>query len=303
MSFRRTHCISRAALAIFSLLFVLTATLSAQSGQLIDPEDIPRGSFAIQAELPLEDEQLSLVPELTAQQLVQFAQAGEMVAIHGNEFSPLLLPMEVGESPDAFQRRRQLIADEHRQRGNNFAIEVLMGLDIPAQLLQNMDGNQLDLAIFNALHRISTLSGLEYFSASRGRMREFYLTSSVVDDDGSTVLEDPHFDRLETGADFLIRQEDASFGDNLYRVKTTAGSISIRNVSPMTYHMIRIAGSGDLEIQMRIIRSGDNMLFYAFSSLNAPKIFGLQNRLSNSFYNRIIALYGWFDRQLLLTEF
>jgi hypothetical protein len=289
----RRNCIT-----VLTMIVALATVINAQSATRVDPASIPRGSFSIDAELPVSDIDRGLLSGLSADDRTAFAAAGELVYRHDGDFVPALLP----GTGSARQRLAASISEDHREHGNNYALEVLMALDLPPDLAGELPGADIDLHIYNVLHRISTLAGLEYFSASRGRMREFYLTSSVVAADGTGTLPDPRFTDLRDEYRFVIRQEDASFGNNTYEVVTTPESISIRNISPMTYNFIRIADPGDLELQMRVIRDGDRLLFYAFSSLRAPRIFGIRNKLSNSFYNRITALYTWFADQLVLIE-
>lgn len=282
------------------LLFLLPVTAVcqqplAEDASRLAPDGIPRGDFRVNADLPLQGTILEALPELTPDERSSFLETGELIYRHGKDFIPRVLPD---------RRAAQRIRNQHLMENNNFAIEMLMALKLPENMARELSADELELEIFNLLHRISTLAGLDYFSASRGRMREFYLSSTIVkSEDDMTALPDPVFSSLQEASRFTMRQEDASFGDNLYSVEITPGVISIQNINPMTYNFIRIAAPGALELQLRIIPRGDHLLFYAFSSLRAPKIFGIQNKLSNSFYNRMTALYTWFSRQLYLTEF
>lgn len=285
--------------ALAVMLFVLPVNGTAQQplsedAIRLEAESIPRGDFQVNARLPLEGDILDALPELSREERNSFLQTGELIYRHGKEFIPRVLPDRDGASQ---------IREQHERENNNFAIEILMALKLPGDM-EELSPEELDLHIFNLLHRISTLTGLDYFSASRGRMREFYLSSTIVrGEDDLTPVPDPVFNSIQEESRFMMRQVDASFGDNLYSVEITPGVISIRNINPMTYNFIRIAGPGALELQLRIIPRGEHLLFYGFSSLRAPKIFGIQNKLSNSFYNRMTALYTWFSKQLYLTEF
>ena len=290
ISQRKTHSVCGFFMLIpFILIFSIgTGTLAAEDHSRITGDEIPRGNFAVQARVPLT---VKITPALrstlNSAEIAAFIRNGEIIYRHKEHFFPELL---IGDAAAAQQLSR-----DHAEKKNNIAIEILMALELAPTLA----GEDLELHIFNVLHRVSTLSGLEYFSASRGHMREFYLTSSVVDEtDGRTPLPDPVFSHVQRSYRFVMRQEDASFGDNLYEVRTSPGIISIQNLSPMFYSIIPIAEPGDLELQIRIHREGEHLLFYAFSSMKAPDIFGLQERVRNSFYNRMVALYNWFAREL-----
>jgi hypothetical protein len=283
---------------VFLALIMLPSLAFAQDAARIDPASIPRGSFVPETTLPVVNLNAGLLEGLSSVDRSAILGSGELVYRHDGDFVPALLPGSGSERA----AQAAAISEHHRESRNNFALEVLMLLEIPGELKNEVPGGDVPLHIYNVLHRISTLAGLDYFSASRGRLREFYLTSSVVDEDGLTPLPDPVFDQVRREYRFTIRQEDASFGDNLYEVVSSPDSISIRNLTPIVYNFIRVANPGDLELQMKIIPDGDRLLFYAFSSLKAPRIFGIRDRLGNSFYNRITALYGWFADQIVLTE-
>ena len=253
---------------------------------------IQRGDFSIRARLPLSTD---LVPflrsTLDSAEIDAFLREGELIYVHGDQFLPELL---IGNKAAA-----QELSRRHKERGSNVAVEILMALELSPQLSNTMSDTELELHIFNALHRVSTLSGLQYFSPSRGEMVTFYINTSVVNrKDGITVLPDPVFPRLQESYKFVVRLEDGSFGSNLYEVHTSPGTIRIQNISTMFYGILPIAGPDDLEIQLSVYKEGDYLLFYALSSIYALDIFGIHERIRDGFYNRMVALYNWFIRTL-----
>ena len=283
-------------LAVFLFAAPQPVIAETNGAELLGGSSIPRGAFAVQARLPLPpDIAPSLRKILDSKEIALFLEKGELIYRHDEVFIPETFIGDAALAPT--------IARKHREKQNNFAIEILMALELPPAVKNSLSSDERELHIFNILHRMSTLSGLEYFSASRGRMREFYLRSAIVREaDGTTVLPDPVFSYLLPSYRFILRQEDASFGDNLYEVRSSPGTLSIQNIGTMTYGIIPIAAAGDLELQLRIRQQGDYLLFYAFSSMKAPDLFGLREKVGNSFYNRMVALYNWFAAELEKNE-
>ncbi len=277
---------------ILPLFFLIPGHISAESATRVSGDQLPRGEFAVEASLPLPGSVGLFLSSVDDAEI--FRSRGEIIYLHGTEFIPRLLP----PSPVGRTSEHRRYTREHQQKNNNFAIEILMALDIPENLRDSLSNEEIDLRIFNVLHRISTLTGIHYFSASRGYKREFYLSSAIVDSaDNTIVLPDPVFAAIRPSYRFVMKQVDASFGENLYEVAASPGTISIRNIDPMFYHIIQIADPGDLELQIRVHRAENYLLFSAFSSMKAPEIFGIQEKVRNSFYNRMVALYNWFTEE------
>ena len=72
--------------------------------------------------------------------------------------------------------------------------------------------------LFNQVLALSTLTGIQYYSASRGTMRTFYESSQVIDGpDTKRVIPDPVYAEPPAALTLYARQKDLTFGDNLYR--------------------------------------------------------------------------------------
>ena len=83
-------------------------------------------------------------------------------------------------------------------------------------------------ALYNSVLALSSLAGLEYFSASRGVMRTFYEISTVIDSPtGRRPIPDPAFARPQEELTVFARQKDLTFGDNIYQYNfySTDGAI------------------------------------------------------------------------------
>lgn len=161
------------------------------------------------------------------------------------------------------------------------------------------------LTIYNALRSIGSLQGIEYFSASRGRMRLFYEYSSLITSaDNADPLPDTALAALPGNPETIYaRQKDLSFGDNLYRITMASGRDFVTqasaNLTPMYYKsVVPVAGAGDLNVRVLVISADDALVFYAVSSAKATVIPGVRSKLEASFGNRAAAVYAWFSERM-----
>jgi hypothetical protein len=157
-------------------------------------------------------------------------------------------------------------------------------------------------AVFNQILALSTLTGIQYYSVSRGEMRTFYEFSGVIDNQRNrNPLPDPVFTQPQD-VSILVRQRDLTFGDNIYRYDySVAGNIVFftqENVSALSYGVIPLIGRGNLRSVMAVINCGDSLLIYSVSMARAPSIPGLNDRIRDSFSNRAEAVLRWFTGRL-----
>ncbi|TFG81491.1 MAG: hypothetical protein E4H20_09710 [Spirochaetales bacterium] len=158
------------------------------------------------------------------------------------------------------------------------------------------------LAVYNILRSVGSLTGIEYYSASRKKMRLFYDYSSLVTGpDGATPVTDRALSALPRAETLYARQKDLSFGDNIYKLELSSGDDYVRslsvNLTTMRYGILPVAGSGNLRVRALIIITDDAIVFYAVSSAKATIIPGVRNKLENSFGNRAEAIYEWFSHK------
>jgi hypothetical protein len=157
----------------------------------------------------------------------------------------------------------------------------------------------LQTKLFNQMTAISTLAGIEYFSATRNAMRTFYEYSSVIDSPSSKKpLPDPVFDKPPALYTLFARQKDLTFGDNIYRYeyKTAESALFFiqENMTSMSYGIIPAVGKNKLRSVLAVIDCGDSLLIYAVSMAKAASVPGMTDRIGNSFKNRADAVYKWF---------
>lgn len=156
------------------------------------------------------------------------------------------------------------------------------------------------LAVYNAVRSLSTLSGIEYYSASRKTMRTFYEVSyAIAGPDAKERRPDPQvtdFASLPTAYAF---QKDLTFGENIYRYDYKAGSSALSftqtNLTGMSYGIVPILGKERLRSVVYVTDLGDSLLVYAASAAKATLLPGIEGKVRDSFSNRADAIYKWFS--------
>jgi hypothetical protein len=153
-------------------------------------------------------------------------------------------------------------------------------------------------ALFNGALAISSLEGIQYYSASRETMRTFYEYSRIIDSpDTKRELPDPRYaEPLDLS--LYARQRDLTFGDNIYEYRYHSGPDSLifvqRNLTALKIGIISAVGRDKLRSLVAVIDAGDSLLVYAVSLARAAALPGLGNRIGNSFTNRAQAILDWF---------
>jgi hypothetical protein len=198
----------------------------------------------------------------------------------------------------ALPELRQLAADSISALEPSLAVETLYLYKKPNPAAGWNDA--LRTALFNRITAISTLTGIEYFSASRNTMRTFYEYSSVIDSPSSKKpLSDPVFEQPPAQYTLYARQKDLTFGDNIYRYEYSAVKDALifiqENMTSLSYGIIPAVGKNKLRSILAVIDCGDSLLIYAVSMAKAASIPGMTDRVGNSFKNRADAVYIWFS--------
>jgi hypothetical protein len=156
--------------------------------------------------------------------------------------------------------------------------------------------------LYNNLLALSTLTGLQYFSASRGVMRTFYETSIVIDNPSRrTPLPDPLYQIPAMELTVYARQRDLTFGDNIYQYDyyfIPDGLIFIQqNLTSLRSGIITAVPRNNLRSVVAVLDAGNYILVYAASMANTASFPGMRDRIGNSFVNRAEAIFNWFNNQ------
>jgi hypothetical protein len=184
----------------------------------------------------------------------------------------------------------------------NIGVQTLVVAPMPAGLLFRTDRN---LVLYNLMHQFRTMEGIQYYSSTHGKVRTLFTTSHVVKAlSDRNAMSDPRYAAIESSHDLFIEQDDTTFGKNLYSV-TVKGhgggtvELTMSNVERAWWGFVPVLGPGSLRLTMVIQPSADGkfLYFYGNVGITASKVFGMEEQVRTSFYNRVIALYNWFARQ------
>ncbi len=157
-------------------------------------------------------------------------------------------------------------------------------------------------SLLRQITSISTLEGIQYWSASRKRWRTFFAESYRVDSLENRIrLPDLRPDGQQPGFAFLAFQRDLSFGSNVYSYEydfREDGSIMVTqtNLTPMSYGLIPMLGAGSLRTRILVIPADEGIVFYVASAATVARIPILSGRLEDSFSNRAAAFFSWFEK-------
>ncbi len=225
---------------------------------------------------------------VTAQQQVE----PDHVNFYRNTVSTSLAP----ESPFS-----GVIAAALRELNPRVGIEVSLVISVTEEAFSNAGYQEL----MTILQAVSTMQGINYWSASREEFRTLYLESYRV---ASPSQQDPLPDlpgvATADATTLFAFQRDGTFGGNVYQLDYRAGPnhllMTMENATTMTYRVVPMVRPGNLQtfVLVEFRESTRELFFYGNIAVRVPTILGLEERARNSFYNRIVAIQGWFVDQL-----
>jgi hypothetical protein len=231
--------------------------------------------------------------ELISADKIRLLLTGERpTEIQFKDLSPHLMPNHTG--------LKQIISRIQGELGPSVMVETLYLYKKPAGFGDWTPAEQADL--YNQALALSTLAGLQYYSASRGAMRTFYETSTVIDSpSGKKPQGDPLYAAPPAQLTIYARQRDLTFGDNIYKYDyhIIPGAIVFiqENLTSMTAGIIPAVGKNKLRSTVAVIDAGNYLLVYAASMAKAAALPGIRDRIGNSFSNRAEAILTWFAGQ------
>jgi len=184
----------------------------------------------------------------------------------------------------------------------NVMVETLHIYHKPPQAEKVVWSAGEEARLYNEMIALSTLAGLEYYSASRGKMRTFYETSAVIDGPATKkTIADPVYSRPPAELSIYARQKDLTFGDNVYKYDyySVPGALifSQENLTSLTYGIIPAIGKNKLRSVVAVLDAGNYLLVYAASMAKAATLLGMNERIGESFANRSEAVFNWFKSQ------
>ena len=151
------------------------------------------------------------------------------------------------------------------------------------------------------LRSVSKLTGLQYYSSSRKKMRTLYEASYVIDDPKRDAPQSDPVDNPAGDFSVYVVQKDLTFDKNIYRYRFCADADSSgflsTNHAVLKYSVFKAIEAESLVASIAVTDIGDYLLIHALTraQFTAPSIF--RERVQNSFRTRGEAVYGWFITQ------
>jgi len=226
---------------------------------------------------------VTAIPEISASEIKILEKKGELTRFYGPEEQPKYLLF------NSLQKKT-------RQRFLEFQHEV--GVE-SVFLLPNLQTKK-DLEIYNALHKISSLKGITYYSESREKMHVLFSESHVISDlKERNPLPDPFFKQIASKSEILIFQKDSTFEESfnhlVYTYQNGSFNLSLENISPLKISVIPIIDEKNLKMNITIMPIQGYTLFHGICEVDVFNALGLAKRYEKNLYNRIKALSKWFE--------
>lgn len=157
--------------------------------------------------------------------------------------------------------------------------------------------------LYNHLRAVSTLQGIEYYSASRGYHRTLYKQSyAVAGPNDHTRVPDPVAGSIPEHSTLYLVQEDSTFGSNVYqndyRFDGTTITMRVHNLTTMWWSILPLVNPGDFRSVVAVTPTDQGLLFYAAAGIHTISIGGVRERSQRSLRNRLDALERWLRARL-----
>mgnify|MGYP006292971569 FL=1 len=192
---------------------------------------------------------------------------------------------------------RDITADLHSIEPN-IGVETIYLFEAPGISSKNDDM----LHLYNLLRELRSIKGIEYYSASRERMRTFFKEFYTIDGpETKNEIPDKTVDAIPNNEVIFAFQEDLTFGENVsrlrYRYTSPCIALSIENMEKMRYAFIPLIQEGNMQMHLIIYVLDGYIMFYGNCGVHTIELLGLVKKKKESFSNRIEAMYRWFRKQ------
>ena len=195
---------------------------------------------------------------------------------------------------------RDSIAAGVRELEPTMGAELLRIIHGPGMAMDSPTGL---LGLYNALHAVSTMKGVTYWSLSRGKQQVLFLQSYVISSPSRPDrLPDLVFTEVPAIQEIFTFQEDNSFGKNTYSEQFTALAdhflVKTENLSAITFLLVPIIQPHGLVSQVVVVPSGKDILFYGLACIRTGMPLGDKEHRVQSLENRLVALAEWLSTRL-----
>jgi len=199
----------------------------------------------------------------------------------------------------AVDSREEILADV-RRLDPTIVVELLRWYPNPPARLDTADGR---LRLFNSMRAVSTLRGLVYWSASRGKERVlFTLSHAVAGPADLAPLADPVAATLPEQDRLYSLQEDQTFGRHVYLGVYTnrVDHVVVRteNVDTISYLLLPVMKPGGLVSWSLLVPFPDGVLLAGIlCSRTSMPVVDRPGREA-SLLNRLVAMSTWVGARL-----
>jgi hypothetical protein len=169
---------------------------------------------------------------------------------------------------------------------------------IESLLMLENDKPVTKLDIYNALCRINTLKGREYFSSTRGRKAVMFEEASrVVSATNLRKEKDPTYaPSMPPKETIFVMVKDANFGNCYYKaeINTTGNGIrfSLTNFKSINY-FIPVIKQGKLLIHLYLEPLNNGLLVYGLTGVDAADFAEKHVDIPSTITKRLDVIYGW----------
>jgi hypothetical protein len=170
-------------------------------------------------------------------------------------------------------------------------------------LAEQMDSPEGWLKIYNAMHAVSSMRGITYYSVTRGRREVLFSKSYAISSPAERKkIEDPVFSEIP-GDDVLYTwQEDNSFGgipyQESFQYRTDHLVAKIENLSTISLFILPLVTPHNLLSLVVVIPVDNDLLFYGVAGLRTSMPIGDRHSREESLANRLIAMADWLKGRL-----
>jgi hypothetical protein len=169
----------------------------------------------------------------------------------------------------------------------------------------NQSEEQRNLELYNLLHQVSTLQGLEYGESKKKVLFSESYTIKNPEDKKSRVA-DPVVQTLPSTDTTYVYQEDSIFGTNIYQhtyqISQDEVFVDVTNLTTMKFLGISFVKPKDMSLYLSATQTQDGILLYTSTTLatTEPKVSFLfwSFNLADESMNRIVAYQDWFKTQV-----
>ncbi len=166
------------------------------------------------------------------------------------------------------------------------------------ECLWKVDSDDEPEALFERIHRISGMGGMEYYSRTRKKMHLLVVEASMIDSrDATRDVPDPQPEALEDVNLFAFRQKDTKFGENLYTLRSerrdSSVAMAVTNLTDMKVGIIPVIGKGKLTTVFILYRTDSGYLLYSGAFTSTGKGLIPTKEIEESLMNRLKALGTW----------